>query len=147
MSDASADWNFFSNYAHVLVCLAENPDARLRDVAERVGITERTALRLVTQLEQAGILSRVKEGRRNSYVIEPNARLRHPIEAHCTVGELLETILSPADFKMLAQRFRGKKRRPRKRSAVRHTSNRRPTANDRRHPRTRNCRKDPPGSG
>lgn len=121
MSDASADWNFFSNYAHVLVCLAENPDARLRDVAERVGITERTALRLVTQLEQAGILSRVKEGRRNSYVIEPNARLRHPIEAHCTVGELLETILSPADFKMLAQRFRGKKRRLQKRTAVRDT--------------------------
>ena len=121
MNDASADWNFFSNYAHVLVCLAENPDARLRDVAERVGITERTALRLVTQLEQAGILSRVKEGRRNSYIIEPNERLRHPIEAHCTVGELLETILSPADFKMLAQRFTGKKRRSQKRTAVRDT--------------------------
>jgi len=118
MSDASADWNFFSNYAHVLVCLAENPDARLRDVAGRVGITERTAFRLVTQLEQAGILLRVKEGRRNSYVIEPNERLRHPIEAHCTVGELLETILSPTDFKSLAQRFTGKKRRSRQQTTM-----------------------------
>ena len=104
MSGSSADWNFFSNYAHVLVCLAENPDARLRDVAERVGVTERTALRLVTHLEEAGILMRVKEGRRNSYIIELREQLRHPIESHCTVGELLATILSPADFKKLTKR-------------------------------------------
>ena len=103
MSDKSADWNFFSNYAHVLVCLAENPDARLRDVAERVSITERTAFRLVTHLEEAGILMRVKDGRRNSYIIDTNERLRHPIESHCTVGELLATILTPADFKTLMQ--------------------------------------------
>jgi len=111
MRDTRSGWNFFSNYAHVLICLAEDPDARLRDVAERVGITERSALRLVTQLEQGGILLRVKEGRRNRYVIELNGQLRHPIEAHCTVGELLETILSPADFESLAQRFTGKKTR------------------------------------
>ena len=113
MIDTNTGWNFFSNYAHVLVCLAENPNARLRDVAERVGITERTALRLVTQLEEAGILMRVKEGRRNSYIIEPREQLRHPIESHCTVGELLKTILSPADFKKLAQRSKITKRRSR----------------------------------
>jgi DNA-binding MarR family transcriptional regulator len=118
MGDASSDWNFFSNYAHVLICLAENPDTRLRDVAGRVGITERSALRLVTQLEQDGILLRVKEGRRNSYVIEPNEQLRHPIEAHCTVGELLETILSPADFASLARRFMSKKTRSRQLTTV-----------------------------
>jgi DNA-binding MarR family transcriptional regulator len=118
MGDASSDWNFFSNYAHVLICLAENPDTRLRDVAQRVGITERSALRLVTQLEQGGILLRVKEGRRNSYVIEPNEQLRHPIEAHCTVGELLETILSPADFASLARRFMSKKTRSRQLTTV-----------------------------
>ena len=99
MSDTQTDWNFFSNYAHVLVCLAENPDARLRDVAERVGITERTALRVVTHLEEAGILTRVKVGRRNSYVIDPKKRLRHPIEAHCTVGDLLATILSGREYR------------------------------------------------
>jgi DNA-binding MarR family transcriptional regulator len=114
MTDASASWNFFSNYAHVLVCLAENPDARLRDVAERVDITERTAHRLVTHLEEAGILMRLKEGRRNSYVIDTDARLRHPIESHCTVGELLATILSPADFKALSRHSGGRKHgRPR----------------------------------
>jgi len=104
MSDTNTDWNFFSNYAHVLVCLAENPDARLRDVAERVGITERTALRVVTHLEEAGILTRSKVGRRNSYAIDPDTRLRHPIEAHCTVGDLLATILSVSEYKKLMQR-------------------------------------------
>ena len=118
MSDGNADWNFFSNYAHVLVCLAENPDARLRDVAERVSITERTAFRLVTHLEEAGILMRVKDGRRNSYVIDTNERLRHPIESHCTVGELLATILTPADFKTLMQRSGGAQLGRRQRTTV-----------------------------
>ena len=93
VTEPTNNWNFFSNYAHVLVCLAENPHARLRDVADRVGITERTAFRLIGELEEADILERVKEGRRNHYVINTNAHLRHAIEEHCTVGELLETIL------------------------------------------------------
>ena len=88
-------WDFLSNYAHVLVCLAENPEARLRDVAERVGITERSAQRLITHLDEAGILAREKHGRRNTYYIDTRAHLRHPIESRCTVGELLETVLSP----------------------------------------------------
>ena len=119
MSNTSSDWNFFSNYAHVLVCLAENPDSRLRDVAERVGITERTTVRLVTQLEEAGILMRVKAGRRNSYVIDPERRLRHPIESHRTVGDLLATILSGSEFKKLLQRSSGTGSRPRSRKAAR----------------------------
>lgn len=93
MPEPGSGWNFFSNYAHVLVCLAGNPNARLRDVADRVGVTERTALRLVTELEEADLLKRVKEGRRNRYLINTLAHLRHPIESHCTVGELLATIL------------------------------------------------------
>jgi len=119
MNDASTDWNFLSNYAHVLVCLAENPDARLRDVAVRVGITERSTLRLVTQLDEAGILKRVKVGRRNSYVINPDKRLRHPIESHRTVGDLLATILSGSEFERLMQHYGGTKRRPRQRAAIR----------------------------
>ena len=93
MKEPSPDWNFFSNYAHVLVCLADNPLARLRDVADRVGVTERTALRLITELDKADIVKRVREGRRNSYVIDTSAPLRHRIEAHCTVGELIATVL------------------------------------------------------
>jgi DNA-binding Xre family transcriptional regulator len=95
------DWTFLSNYAHVLVCLAENPEARLRDVAERVGITERSAQRLITHLVEASILTRVKHGRRNSYFIDTSAHLRHPIEATCTVGDLLKFVLSPARVRRL----------------------------------------------
>ena len=95
------DWTFLSNYAHVLVCLAENPEARLRDVAERVGITERSAQRLISHLDDAGILTRVRHGRRNSYFIDTAAHLRHPIEEDCTVGELLTLILSSARVRKL----------------------------------------------
>lgn len=95
------DWTFLSNYAHVLVCLAENPEARLRDVADRVGITERSAQRLINHLDEAGILTRERHGRRNSYYIDTNAHLRHPIEDSCTVGELLRLILSPARVRSL----------------------------------------------
>jgi DNA-binding Lrp family transcriptional regulator len=95
------DWTFLSNYAHVLVCLAENPEARLRDVADRVGITERSAQRLITHLDEGGILTRVRHGRRNSYYIDTNAHLRHPIENSCTVGEFLKLVLSPAHVRRL----------------------------------------------
>lgn len=94
MTESLHTWTFFSNYAHVLICLADSPDARLRDVADSVGITERTAFRIIGELEEAGILERVKEGRRNHYSINKDAHLRHTIEEHCTVGDLLETVLS-----------------------------------------------------
>ena len=93
VTKTAQNWTFLSNYAHVLICLAENADARLRDVADKVGITERTAFRLIGELEEAGVLERVREGRRNHYEINTEAHLRHSIERHCTVGELLETIL------------------------------------------------------
>jgi len=93
MSEPARDWNFFSNHAHTLICLAQNPRARLRDVAEQVGITERAAIRIVSHLEQAGILTREKEGRRNRYVIHVQENLRHPLESHCSVGSLLSLVL------------------------------------------------------
>ena len=73
MTEETSGWTFFSNYAHVLVCLADNPHARLRDVADQVGVTERTAMRLVTELEEANILQRLKQGRRNRYIINDEA--------------------------------------------------------------------------
>lgn len=102
MAETPHNWTFLSNYAHVLICLADNPDARLRDVADRVGVTERTAFRLVGELEEAGVIKRAREGRRNHYVVNTEAHLRHAIEEHCTVGELLETVLhgqTPANHK------------------------------------------------
>ena len=81
--------------------MPESPEATLREVADQVGITERSAQRLISHLDEAGILHREKHGRRNSYVIDTSAHLRHPLEEHCTVGELLETILSPSRVRRL----------------------------------------------
>jgi DNA-binding Lrp family transcriptional regulator len=86
-------WTFFSNSAHVLVCLADNPSVRLRDIAERVGITERAVQRIVGQLEEAGVLQIEKAGRRNRYSIDLAQPLRHPLESHRTVGSLLRMVL------------------------------------------------------
>ncbi|MGF1453116.1 MAG: helix-turn-helix transcriptional regulator [Opitutales bacterium] len=88
-------WTFLSNHAHVLICLNRQPDARLRDVAQRVGITERAVQRIVAELEDAGSLTREREGRRNRYRILGDTPLRHPLEAHRSIGDLLE--LFPVD--------------------------------------------------
>ncbi|MDQ2798076.1 MAG: winged helix-turn-helix domain-containing protein [Armatimonadota bacterium] len=86
---AGPNWTFLTNHARVLFCLAEAPDMRLREAAEKIGITERAVQRIVTDLEEAGILTRSREGRRNRYEINEAERLRHPNDMHCTVGDLL----------------------------------------------------------
>ena len=86
-------WTFLSNHAHVLVCLAADPDSRVRDIALEVGITERRVNGILTDLQQAGLITVYKSGRRNSYEINRRARLRHPLEAHKTVGDLLKGVL------------------------------------------------------
>jgi len=93
INDSQHSWTFFSNYAHVLVCLAEDPSARLRDVADRVGITERAVQRIVKHLEDAQVLTKEREGRRNHYRIDMECPLRHPLEAHKSVGSLLNMVL------------------------------------------------------
>lgn len=85
-------WTFLSNHGHVLMCLAADPETRLRDVAIRVGITERTVVGIVADLERAGIVERTRVGRRNRYRVNTSARLRHPIEAHHTVGDLVALV-------------------------------------------------------
>ena len=85
-------WTFLTNHAHVLLCLARNPDSTLREVAERVGITERAAHRIVGELEKAGALTRFRDGRRNHYEIRADLPLRHRLEQHCTVGGLLRMV-------------------------------------------------------
>ena len=86
------DWTFFSNYGHVLVCLARNRDARLRDVAREVGITERAVQKIVRDLQDAAFLEVTKQGRCNRYRVNRRKSLRHPLESHCTVGQLLALI-------------------------------------------------------
>lgn len=83
-------WTLFTNHAHVLFVISEDPDARLRDIAERVGITERATQRIVSELELCGYLEHEKVGRRNRYHIAQGSHLRHPVEAHISVAVLLE---------------------------------------------------------
>ncbi len=89
-----AEWTFLTNHAHVMVCLRRDPHARMRDVAEAVGITERAAQRIVAELEEGGYLTRTREGRRNAYSLHPARPLRHPLEGHHSLGELLEMLAS-----------------------------------------------------
>jgi predicted transcriptional regulator len=89
---AAAGWTFLTNHAHVLLCLAESPASRMREVAARVGITERAVQRIVAELEEAGYLNRIREGRANRYTVNEGLPLRHPIESHCTIAELTEMV-------------------------------------------------------
>jgi len=82
-------WTFLTNHAHVLICLARDPAARMRDVAAQVGVTERAIQRIVSELEEEGYLQREREGRRNRYEIRSTLPLRHPVERHCQVSALI----------------------------------------------------------
>lgn len=91
----SAGFTFLTNYSHVLVCLIANPEARLRDIAVDVGITERAVQRIVGELEAEGYLEVYREGRRNRYRVITDRPLRHPLEAQKTVGDLLALVGPP----------------------------------------------------
>lgn len=85
-------WTFLSNHGHVLVCLATSPQCRLRDVAQRVGITERAVQKIISDLELAGAIERTRQGRRNAYVLHLDMPMRHPLEAHRTIGSLVDLV-------------------------------------------------------
>lgn len=84
-----APWTFLTNHAHVLLCVARDPQARIRDLAERVGITERAVQRIIVDLEEEGYLTHEREGRRNTYRVKAQLHLRHPIEGKSKVAALL----------------------------------------------------------
>ncbi|MFN0096823.1 MAG: helix-turn-helix transcriptional regulator [Dehalococcoidia bacterium] len=85
-------WTFLTNHAHVLLCIARDPEVRLRDVAVRVGITERATQRIVADLVHEGYLSRDRVGRRNQYQVHPELPLRHPIEKGSEIAALLALV-------------------------------------------------------
>ncbi len=87
-----AGWTFLSNHSHVLICLARDPESVLRDVALKVGITERAVQRIVADLEESGYIKRQKEGRRNTYRLNLTKPLRHPVEKNCSLNELVSLI-------------------------------------------------------
>lgn len=88
----TAHWTFLSNHAHVLICLHQNPEMRLRDVALKVGITERAVQKIVKDLEDGEVITKNKVGRRNQYQIHEGVKLRHPVESHRKIGDLLSVL-------------------------------------------------------
>ncbi|MDP9399881.1 MAG: winged helix-turn-helix domain-containing protein [Actinomycetota bacterium] len=90
-----SEWTFLTNHGHVLVLLSRDPRARLRDVAEAVGITERAAQRILAELVEGGYVTRTREGRRNRYALALEQPLRHPVEREGSVGELLGALAGP----------------------------------------------------
>jgi len=90
---SAPSWTFLSNHAHVLISISADPELRMRDVAMRVGITERAVQRIVAELEEGGYLKIIREGRRNRYEVNPEAPLRHPTMEGHWVGEILSVIV------------------------------------------------------
>lgn len=86
---ATRPWTLLTSHGRVLLLIAQNPDVRLRDIAEQAGITERSAQTIVADLEHEGYVEKERHGRRNSYRLHPEMPFRHPAEAGHSVGELL----------------------------------------------------------
>jgi len=91
-SPESRKWHFLTNHAQVLLCIERNPEARLRDIAGIVGITERATQRIVSDLVEAGYVTRERAGRRNRYALDRNVRMRHPSQFNHEIGELLDLL-------------------------------------------------------
>lgn len=85
-------WTFVTNHTQVLLCISRDPDIRLRDIAARIGITERAAQRILADLVAAGYVERQREGRRNRYTVNPELRMRHPAQEGHDIGEMLDLL-------------------------------------------------------
>src|SRR5579863_7314491 len=91
-SNPSKPWTFVTNHTQVLLCLAHNPDVRLRDVADAVGITERAAQRILADLVEAGYVDRTRLGRRNRYTVNRAKQMRHDAQLGHEIGSLLDLL-------------------------------------------------------
>jgi hypothetical protein len=85
-------WSFLTNHAQVLICIAQDPGIRLREIGEAVEITERAAHRIVNELAAAGYISRTRNGRRNRYAIESHLPVPDPLAGHQRIGDLLAVL-------------------------------------------------------
>ena len=92
--EANSSWNFLTSHTQVLLAIQRDPEARLRDVAATVGITERAAQRIVNDLVDAGYVERERVGRRNRYVVNTQVHMRHPEQVEHEIGELLGALRS-----------------------------------------------------
>lgn len=93
MTDEARGWTFLTNHAHVLITITGDPELTLREVASRVGVTERATQGIVADLEAAGYLTKARHGRRNTYTVITGRPFRHPLEAGHDVDELLKILV------------------------------------------------------
>jgi DNA-binding MarR family transcriptional regulator len=93
--DGNHTWRFLSNHTQVLLCISRDPEIRVRDIAQMVGITERAAQRIVADLIDAGYVEREKVGRRNRYHLNAETKMRHAAQANHEIGELLHLLALP----------------------------------------------------
>jgi DNA-binding MarR family transcriptional regulator len=100
----ASSWVFLTNHAHVLLCIARDPQSRARDIADRVGITERATQRILADLIADGYVTRTKVGRRNHYKINARGHLRHPVFRDLSIGPLLEVLDSDGQPKLRQRR-------------------------------------------
>jgi predicted DNA-binding transcriptional regulator YafY len=91
-ADGRSTWVFLTNHGNVLLCIARDPQIRISEIADNVGIGERAAQRIVADLVAEGYVVRTKEGRRNRYQVNPHAQLRHPLFAELEIGALLDAL-------------------------------------------------------
>ena len=96
-SRPTSSWDFLTNHAHVLICVAHDPGVRLRDIAAAVGITERAAHRILSELVDDGYVIREKQGRRNRYEVVTGQPLRHPLVEKRQIGDLLEILVGSVE--------------------------------------------------
>jgi len=92
-SENTSNWTFLSNYSHVLLCLAQDNTMIMREIALKVGITERAVQQIIADLAESGYIDRIKVGRSNRYIIHMDRHLRHPIEGKCLIRNLIKLIL------------------------------------------------------
>jgi MarR family protein len=105
--DGTPGWTFLTNHAQVLVCIADDPGVRLREIGERVGITERAAHRIVVELAAAGYITRERNGRRNRYTVNAHLPVHDPIAREQNVGQLLEILSPPGDSNARSTTYTG----------------------------------------
>lgn len=104
-SSKNENWTFLTNHSHVLICLAKSASMRIRDIANAVGITERAVMHIIADLDKAGYIDRVKDGRCNVYQTHLDCNLRHPLEAHRKIAGLVSFICEDLDDEDAEEEF------------------------------------------
>ena len=103
MTEATPRWTFLTNHGQLLLCIAKEPGLSLREIGDRVGITERAAHRIVGELEKSGYLSRERNGRRNSYTIKPHLPFPDSVARERQIGDLIDVLAEESPSKRRAE--------------------------------------------